>query len=75
MKARELFDLEGKTALITGSSGGLGTVISNASSMNQLAVVYAAIGVLAVMGSLLMLVITVIERRALHWHESSADRT
>ena len=59
----------------SGSSGGLGTVISNASSMNQLAVVYAAIGVLAVMGSLLMLVITVIERRALHWHESSADRT
>jgi NitT/TauT family transport system permease protein len=58
-----------------GSSGGLGTVISNASSMNQLAVVYAAIGVLAVMGSALMLVITVVERRALHWHESSADRT
>ncbi|HWG25861.1 MAG TPA: ABC transporter permease [Actinospica sp.] len=59
----------------SGSTGGLGTVISNASSMNQLAVVYAAIGVLAVMGSALMLVITVIERRALHWHESSADRT
>jgi NitT/TauT family transport system permease protein len=59
----------------SGSSGGLGTVISNASSMNQLAVVYAAIGVLAVMGSALMLVITVVERRALHWHESSADRT
>lgn len=58
----------------SGSTGGLGTVISNASSMNQLAVVYAAIGVLAVMGSALMLVITVIERRALHWHESSADR-
>jgi NitT/TauT family transport system permease protein len=59
----------------SGSTGGLGTAISNASSMNQLAVVYAAIGVLAVMGSALMLVITVIERRALHWHESSADRT
>jgi NitT/TauT family transport system permease protein len=59
----------------SGSTGGLGTVISNASSMNQLAVVYAAIGVLAVMGSVLMLVITVIERRALHWHESAADRT
>jgi NitT/TauT family transport system permease protein len=58
----------------SGSSGGLGTVISNASSMNQLAVVYAAIGVLAVMGSALMLVITVAERRALHWHESSPDR-
>jgi NitT/TauT family transport system permease protein len=43
--------------------------------MNQLAVVYAAICVLAVMGSALMLVITAIERRALHWHESLADRT
>jgi NitT/TauT family transport system permease protein len=59
----------------SGSTGGLGTVISNASSMNQLAVVYAAICVLAVMGSALMLVITAIERRALHWHESLADRT
>ena len=28
MKARELFDLEGKTALITGSSGGLGLAIA-----------------------------------------------
>jgi NitT/TauT family transport system permease protein len=59
----------------SGSSGGLGTVISNASSMNQLAVVYAAVGVLAAMGCALMLVITLVERRALHWHESSADRT
>jgi NitT/TauT family transport system permease protein len=58
----------------SGSTSGLGTLISTASSMNQLAVVYAAIGVLAVMGVLLMLVITLAERRALHWHESSADR-
>ena len=41
-----------------GSVGGLGSVITVASSMNQLAVVYAAIFVLAVMGVLLMLVIT-----------------
>ena len=54
----------------SGSVGGLGSVISLASSMNQLAVVYAAIFVLAVMGVLLMLVITVIERRALRWHGS-----
>lgn len=59
----------------SGSTGGLGTVISTASSMNNLAVVYAAIFVLAVMGVLVMLVITLVERRALHWHESSADRT
>jgi NitT/TauT family transport system permease protein len=58
----------------SGSTGGLGTVISNASSMNQLAVVYAAIFILAVLGVALMLVITLVERRALHWHESSADR-
>jgi NitT/TauT family transport system permease protein len=58
----------------SGSAGGLGTVISTASSMNQLPVVYAAIFVLAVMGTALMLAITLAERRALHWHESSADR-
>jgi NitT/TauT family transport system permease protein len=58
----------------SGSAGGLGTVIGTASSMNQLAVVYAAIFVLAVMGVLLLLAITLVERRALHWHESSSDR-
>jgi NitT/TauT family transport system permease protein len=59
----------------SGSAGGLGTVIGTASSMNQLAVVYAAIFVLAAMGVLLLLVITLAERRALRWHESSSDRT
>lgn len=57
----------------SGSTGGLGTVISVASSMNQLAVVYAAIFVLAVMGVLLLGVITLVQRRVLHWHESSTD--
>ncbi|SDH11592.1 NitT/TauT family transport system permease protein [Leifsonia sp. 98AMF] len=57
----------------SGSTGGLGTAISVASSMNQLAVVYAAIFVLAVMGVLLLAFITLIERRVLHWHESSTD--
>ena len=56
-----------------GSAAGLGTVISVASSMNQLAVVYAAIFVLAVMGSLLLLLVTIVERRALRWHDSSAQ--
>lgn len=56
----------------SGSVGGLGTIISTASTMNQLAVVYAAIFVLAVMGVALMLIITAVERRALHWHESAA---
>jgi NitT/TauT family transport system permease protein len=55
-----------------GSAAGLGTVISNASSMNQLAVVYAAIFVLAVMGALLLLLVTIVERRALRWYDSSA---
>ncbi|MGH3247512.1 MAG: ABC transporter permease [Trebonia sp.] len=58
----------------SGSVSGLGSVISNASTMNQLQVVYAAIFILAIMGVLLMLIITSVERRALHWHESSADR-
>jgi NitT/TauT family transport system permease protein len=57
----------------SGSTGGLGTVISVASSMNQLAVVYSAIFVLAVMGVLLLGLITLVERRVLHWHESSTD--
>lgn len=57
----------------SGSTGGLGTVISTGSSMNQLAVVYAAIFILAVMGVLLLAVITLVERRALRWHETATD--
>lgn len=53
-----------------GAAEGLGTVISVASSNNRLSVVYAAIACLAVMGSLLLLAITAIENRALHWHDS-----
>lgn len=53
-----------------GSAAGLGTVIQVASSMNRLATVWAAIFVLALMGSLLLLLVTVVERRALRWHES-----
>ncbi|GAB7005152.1 ABC transporter permease subunit [Nocardioides sp. AN3] len=53
-----------------GSAAGLGTVIGVASSMNRLATVWAAIFVLALMGSLLLLLVTVVERRALRWHRS-----
>jgi NitT/TauT family transport system permease protein len=53
-----------------GAAEGLGTVISVASSNNRLSVVYAAISCLALMGSVLLLVITAIENRALHWHDS-----
>jgi NitT/TauT family transport system permease protein len=56
-----------------GSTKGLGTAISTASSMNQLPVVYASIFVLALMGVLLLLVVTLVERRALHWHDSTQD--
>lgn len=56
-----------------GAAGGLGTVISVASSMNQLPVVYAAIAMLAVMGVLLLATITLIERRALRWHQASTS--
>lgn len=48
-----------------GSTKGLGTVISTASTMNQLPVVYASIFILAIMGVLLLAVITLIEKRAL----------
>jgi NitT/TauT family transport system permease protein len=54
----------------SGATGGLGTAISVASSMNQLPVVYASILVLAVMGVLLLLAVTLVERRVLHWHDS-----
>jgi len=57
----------------SGSTRGLGTAISVASSMNQLPVVYASIFVLAVMGVLLLLAVTLVERRALHWHDSTQD--
>ncbi|WP_369029999.1 ABC transporter permease [Streptomyces adonidis] len=57
----------------SGSARGLGTAISVASSMNQLPVVYASILVLAVMGVLLLLVVTLVERRVLHWHDSAHD--
>ncbi|GLY02088.1 MULTISPECIES: ABC transporter permease [Actinoplanes] len=57
-----------------GSSEGLGTAISRASSMNQLAAVYASIAILALLGSLLLLAVTVLERRLLHWHETQTAR-
>ena len=53
-----------------GAAEGLGTVISIASSNNRLPVVYAAIFCLAILGSLLLAIITAVERRVLHWHES-----
>ncbi|MER6209548.1 ABC transporter permease [Streptomyces sp. NPDC001073] len=55
----------------SGSTSGLGTAISVASSMNQLPVVYASIFVLALMGVLLLLAVTLVERRVLHWHDST----
>jgi NitT/TauT family transport system permease protein len=56
-----------------GGAGGLGTVISNASSADQLAVVYAAIFVLAVMGAGLLLIVTLAGHLALRWHESETE--
>jgi NitT/TauT family transport system permease protein len=56
-----------------GSSAGLGTAISLASSMNRLAAVYASIAILALLGSLLLLIVTILERRVLHWHETQTS--
>jgi NitT/TauT family transport system permease protein len=53
-----------------GAQSGLGTLISVASSNSQLDRVFAAIACLAAMGSLLLLLVTTVERRALSWHES-----
>ncbi|UDY22884.1 ABC transporter permease [Nocardioides sp. Kera G14] len=50
-----------------GSSAGLGTTIQQAQSMNHLSTVWAAIFVLALMGSLLLLLVTIVERRVLRW--------
>ncbi|MET8981165.1 ABC transporter permease [Streptomyces sp. NPDC004539] len=57
----------------SGSARGLGTAIAVASSMNQLPVVYASIAVLAVMGVLLLTLVTFVERRVLHWHDGADD--
>lgn len=57
----------------SGSTGGLGTAISLASSANQLPIVYASVFVLAVMGALLLSIVTLAERRALRWHDSTYD--
>ncbi|MFW6641543.1 ABC transporter permease [Nocardiopsis algeriensis] len=53
-----------------GSSGGLGTVISNAASTARLDFVYSAIFCLAALGVLLLGLVTAIEHRLLFWHES-----
>jgi NitT/TauT family transport system permease protein len=55
-----------------GAKSGLGTLISVASSNSQLDRVFAAIACLAAMGSLLLLLVTTVERRALAWHESQS---
>ena len=53
-----------------GSSGGLGTMIRNSAATARLDHVYAAIACLAAMGVLLLVLVTVVERRLLFWHES-----
>jgi len=57
-----------------GFADGLGTTIQVASSRSNLPVVWAAIFVLAVMGALLLLLVTVVERRVLRWHVSDRVR-
>ncbi|RXZ68036.1 ABC transporter permease [Agromyces albus] len=53
-----------------GASEGLGTTISLASSNNKLPVIYASIFILALMGSALLGLVTAVERRVLHWHDT-----
>ncbi|WP_432487127.1 ABC transporter permease [Kineococcus sp. SYSU DK018] len=53
-----------------GAAAGLGTVISVASQNSQLDRVFASIACLALMGTLLLAVVTAVERRVLSWHSS-----
>jgi len=53
-----------------GSADGLGTTIQVASDRNNLDLVWAAIVVLALMGAVLLLLVTLVQRRVLHWHDS-----
>ncbi|WP_432574221.1 ABC transporter permease [Kineococcus sp. SYSU DK005] len=55
-----------------GATAGLGTVIKVAASNSQLDRVFASIACLALMGALLLLVVTTVERRVLSWHSSQA---
>lgn len=58
-----------------GSSSGLGTMIKTSAANSQLAQLYAAIAWLAAMGVVMLLLITVIEKRLLFWHESQQGAT
>jgi len=52
---------------------GLGNVIQQAAQHNNLALTWAAIALLALMGAVLLFVVTVVQRRVLRWHESTAS--
>ena len=57
-----------------GSSTGLGTVIKTSAANSQLAQMYAAVGCLALLGVLMLTIITALEKRLLFWHESQQRR-
>ncbi|MFT4286926.1 ABC transporter permease [Nocardioides sp.] len=56
-----------------GANGGLGTVIAVASSMNRLAVVWAAIFVLALMGALLLFAVSTLQRLVMRRYRRTAE--
>ena len=58
-----------------GSSSGLGTMIKTSAANSQLAQLYAAIAWLAAMGVVMLLLITIVEKRLLFWHESQQGAT
>ncbi|GCB52267.1 ABC transporter permease [Streptomyces sp. NL15-2K] len=53
-----------------GSSTGLGTMIKNSAANSQLPQMYGAVGCLALIGVITLIVINAAERRLLFWHES-----
>lgn len=58
-----------------GSSSGLGTMIKTSAANSQLAQLYAAIAWLAALGVIMLVLITVVEKRLLFWHESQQSAT
>jgi len=60
--------------LAAGNASGLGSLIAVAQSQSDLAVIYAATVVLAALGLLLTLIVTLVERSLLSWHPSRGRR-
>jgi NitT/TauT family transport system permease protein len=57
-----------------GKAGGLGSLIETAASLSDLKTVYASVLVLAFLGIALTVVVVVLQRKLLGWHQTAALR-